>query len=300
MSSFKMVMGAWSKKHTVLLGAALGVASAAFLAGRALAAGVPDVEPLTYSGTLMSSNGEPLSGDRAILLRFWDKATDGDVLCTRPEETVALSVGRFSLALPDECTDAVRANPDLWVEIVVDDVSLGLAKVGAVPFAIEATHAVTADRPNLMSLVHLASEFADVRINTTTLPTANTWTLVTGRTLTFNKKFANSLLKITYQDTLGTLGTKYNGCQWRILLDGTTLGFFSDGDSGGNGVASYGWKMTNASHVFWSKNAAAGKRTVTVEWRGTADWVTAGADGTTECLSGWNTDGNFLSVEEIP
>jgi hypothetical protein len=296
MSNPKAFINAWNYKYTIALGAALGVASAAFLAGRAFAAGAPDTEPLTYSGTLTNANGTPLSGERAILLRFWDKGTDGDVLCTRPEENITLTLGRFSLALPDDCTDAVRSNPDLWVEIVVDDVSLGLAKVGAVPFALEASHAVTADRPNLTSLVHVASEFADVRLNATTLPAATTWTPVTGRTVMFNKKYASSLLKITYQDTLGMLGTRYDGCQWRIMVDDVQIAWFTEGDV----ENLYGWKMGNGAHVAWSKNTAAGKRTVTIEWRSRSAWVAAGMDGTTECLAGWETDGNFLSVEEIP
>jgi hypothetical protein len=32
--------------------------------------------------------------------------------------------------------------PDLWAEVVVDGASLGRAKLGAVPFAVEAAHAM--------------------------------------------------------------------------------------------------------------------------------------------------------------
>jgi hypothetical protein len=52
--------------------------------------------------------------------------------------------GRFQLALPD-CQAAVGASPDLWLEAIVDGKSLGRTKLGAVPYAIEASHAVSAD-----------------------------------------------------------------------------------------------------------------------------------------------------------
>ena len=118
------------------------------------------------------------------------------------------------------------------------------------------------------------------------------WVDVPQRVVNFTKRFDNSLLKITYQDTLGTLGSSYSGCNWRILLDGSEISFFSDADLTG----AAGWRMSNAAHVVWSTTTAAGTHVVQVQNRGNSGaWTT-----TIECLQGWNTSGNFLSVEEIP
>ena len=118
---------------------------AAFFAGRARAAGIPEADVLTYTGYLEDADGAPLSGDHSIAVRFWAADAGGSDLCTAEQPTVSLSSGRFQVALPAECADAVKDNPDLWVDVVVDGASLGRTKVGAVPFAVEAGHAVESD-----------------------------------------------------------------------------------------------------------------------------------------------------------
>lgn len=57
--------------------------------------------------------------------------------------------GRFSIPLPDDCTTKVGSNAQVWVEVLVGPMantvaSLGRAKLGAVPYAVEADHAVSA------------------------------------------------------------------------------------------------------------------------------------------------------------
>ena len=131
-------------KRGIIVLAVLAGLSGAFIAGRAVADGIPGTEPLNYAGTLLGASGTPLTGDHAILLRLWSELEAGNVLCTRPEAVVTLELGRFSLPLPDACADSVKNNPDVWVEVVVDSVSLGRAKIGAVPYAIEADHATRA------------------------------------------------------------------------------------------------------------------------------------------------------------
>jgi hypothetical protein len=51
----------------------------------------------------------------------------------------------FQLSLPKACSDAISDNPDVWSELEVDGVPFGRTKLGAVPYAIEAQHALTAD-----------------------------------------------------------------------------------------------------------------------------------------------------------
>ena len=142
------------------------------------------------------------------------------------------------------------------------------------------------------SLVTIATGFGDVRTNNDVVP-AGVWRDLPHRLLNFTKQFPGSKLKITYQDTLGTDGQYFAGCEWRILLDGNTVAFFSDADYEGP----MSWRMANAAHVAWA-DAPAGSHQVIVQNRGNRGaWSIY---GTYECLSGWNTTGNFLSVEEIP
>jgi hypothetical protein len=129
--------------------------------------------------------------------------------------------------------------------------------------------------------------------NNAQVSAALTWWTIPNRTLTYVKQFPNSRLRITYQDTLGTLGQFYAGCEWRILVDNAQVGFFSDADLD---TAAPSWRMNNAAHVVWA-TPAAGVRTITVQNRGNRGAWGAGTDS---CLQGWNTSSNFLSVEEIP
>ncbi len=125
----------------------LGVVGvSAFHWGRAVASGAPSVGALNYSGVLEDADGNPLAGTHNILLQFWgDDTTTEKLLCTLNSEGLALSAGRFSLALPDTCAPSFQTSPDVWVEVSVDGASLGRVKVGAVPYALEATHATAAD-----------------------------------------------------------------------------------------------------------------------------------------------------------
>jgi hypothetical protein len=116
---------------------------------------------------------------------------------------------------------------------------------------------------------------------------AGSWYTLPGRSVTINKTSDTSKLRITYQDTLGARTATYNACQWRFMLDGNVVAWFSDSDVEG----SVGWRMHNGAHVAWSLNVPAGAHTVRVD---NLRMSTA-----SECLSGWNNIGNFLTIEEI-
>jgi hypothetical protein len=118
---------------------------ATLLAVRARAAGIPDAAALTYTGYLENPDGTPVSGNKSIGLSVYDAETDGNEVCALKPADVEPVVGRFQLALPEKCTTAVKANPDLWVEVMVEGALLGRTKLGAVPYAIEAAHATDAD-----------------------------------------------------------------------------------------------------------------------------------------------------------
>jgi hypothetical protein len=126
--------------------AGISAVCAAFVTGRSWAYGIPATGALAYYGKLEAPNGDALTGTHNLEVKFWEAESGGtSPFCTK-SQSVALDQGRFMLALPDTCTDAVQTNSDVWVEILVDGNSLGRTKAGAVPYAVEASHATNADK----------------------------------------------------------------------------------------------------------------------------------------------------------
>jgi len=121
-------------------------AAVTLLAVRARAAGVPDAAALTYTGYLENPDGTPATGTKGIGIALYAVATGGGKpVCEQKPQDIEPVSGRFQLTLPYDCTDAVKANPDLWAEVQVEGALLGRTKLGAVPYAIEAAHATNAD-----------------------------------------------------------------------------------------------------------------------------------------------------------
>jgi hypothetical protein len=140
-------------RTSLLVGAGAVASAALFLAGRAFAGGAPTSSPvMTYAGVLLNADGAPLAGDQTVEIKLWNKAqpagTDTPVCTSMPKVVRLDTAGRFSVPL-DVCVAAVKANANTWVEVVLqsDDTatSLGITKMGAVPYAIEAEHATSAD-----------------------------------------------------------------------------------------------------------------------------------------------------------
>jgi hypothetical protein len=133
------------------LAATVGLCAAAagitLLAVRARAAGIPDADVLTYTGYLEGADGQPLTSElSSIGVEVWDAADAGKRVCDTSVENVTPKAGRFQLVLPAECVDAVKATPNLWIDVKVEGASLGRTKLGAVPYAIEAGHASSSDQ----------------------------------------------------------------------------------------------------------------------------------------------------------
>ena len=134
------------KKHRLVIGLFCGLscavifagALAGYLAGTAGAAGIPTTDPLFYSGTLTDTGGKLFSGSKPIGVDLWSAKTGGSKLCSTVAKTVTMTQGRFRVALSKTCVAAIKQNPDLWVEATVDGTSMGRAKIGAVPYAVEA------------------------------------------------------------------------------------------------------------------------------------------------------------------
>jgi hypothetical protein len=111
--------------------------------------GIPTSDPLFYSGTL-TENGQLVQTPRQLTVNLWSGAMPqpGEVaLCSTSVPSTPVLDGRFRVALDPACKTALNAHPDAYAEIVVDGTtSLGRLKVGAVPYSIEADHAVRASQ----------------------------------------------------------------------------------------------------------------------------------------------------------
>ena len=141
-------------KRAAVVSCCVGIAGVAFVGGRAWGAGgIPAAGALNYSGLLQDAAGAPLSGTQYVEVKFWNDAAASDaanLLCdTGTPSLTPLTNGRFTTGLPDKCTTQVGTNSGIWAEVLVGPsaaatASLGRAKIGAVPFAVEANHAVEA------------------------------------------------------------------------------------------------------------------------------------------------------------
>jgi hypothetical protein len=129
------------RRSIVALGGAAAACLAGYFAGRARADGVPATAPLlTYSGYLEQASGQAVTGPHAFVLRLWDAATDGTMLCQIvPASSIDVSNGHFQIPIADaSCAAAIHAHAETWVEVLADGDSVGRSKVGAVPYALEA------------------------------------------------------------------------------------------------------------------------------------------------------------------
>lgn len=121
----------------VVLGAAFA-GGVGYLAGWARASGIPAQDTLSYSGLLTDAQGNALSGARTVAVALWSAQTGGVQRCASGPLSVTLVRGRFSVALPKACVDAVQAEPDLWAEVTVDKAAMPRTRLGAVPYAVVA------------------------------------------------------------------------------------------------------------------------------------------------------------------
>jgi hypothetical protein len=128
----------------VTAAAFLTLGALASLAIRAFAEGIPSPNPLYYAGTL-TEGGILVNGTRSITVNLWpDGTTSGTPLCATVTSTVNVNNGRFRVPLASACKSALNQNANAWVEVVDGSTSLGRSPVGAVPYAVEADHAVNA------------------------------------------------------------------------------------------------------------------------------------------------------------
>ena len=111
-----------------------------------LAAGAPTDKPLVYAGVLEKNGTTAPDGNYDLTLDVWGTATAGAILCETVANGTAVSNGHFEVTLDPKCAAQVAAKPDLWLEVKVGSESLGRKKINAVPYALEANHAIKSDQ----------------------------------------------------------------------------------------------------------------------------------------------------------
>jgi hypothetical protein len=112
------------------------------LQATAQASGAPRSSPLLYAGSL-SQDGVALDGTVAVAFELVVAGTS-TVVCSVEEADVVVAAGEFRLDV-STCAGALRTHSDVDVVLSIDGERFPPEKVGAVPFALEADHAVSSD-----------------------------------------------------------------------------------------------------------------------------------------------------------
>jgi hypothetical protein len=131
------------------LGALAVFAGAAIAIAHAVRAEEPlPTETLFYSG-MLEDNSELPTDSYDITLRLFDAPSGGTELCSQTAADTPVESGRFRIDASG-CAAALRASPDTWSEVEFVDPDgnphkiTERAKVGSVPYALAAQHAVEA------------------------------------------------------------------------------------------------------------------------------------------------------------
>lgn len=113
------------------------------------------VPPLvTYQGTLMESDGTPMSGAHTLTLGIYDAPTGGMCMWEGQRDVNVDADGVFTVMLSDEGDVAGHSvletfsGPDRFMEIKVSGTSVPMAprvRVGSAPYALQAQYAAGAD-----------------------------------------------------------------------------------------------------------------------------------------------------------
>jgi hypothetical protein len=170
-----------------------------------LADGIPATNPLYYSGTLTEA-GQPVTGQRDITINLWPDATsNGTPLCQTVVTAAPIVDGRFRIALASPCKTVLNQNSGAWVEVIDGTTSIGRSKIGAVPYAVEADHAMSATNAAGALATQLVPSGAVMAFNLAACPAGwAPFTAAGGRTIVgVNGAGGNGLSQRTLGQTLG-------------------------------------------------------------------------------------------------
>jgi hypothetical protein len=154
------------KLRSIMLSTGLLCAGALLGSGvrTGLADGIPAKDPLYYSGSL-SEGGQLVNGQRTIGINLYTDQTTMTPFCQTVATNVEVVNGRFRVALAASCKGQINQNSSAWIEVIDGVTSVGRAKIGAVPYAVEADRASNASGllasqiTQLQGVVHSPSAF---------------------------------------------------------------------------------------------------------------------------------------------
>lgn len=134
----------------------LGLAVFAGYGLRVYAEGAPTQQPVFYAG-MIEANGKPATGLHSIAMALYEAQAGGGPLCTSESTKVPVEAGRFRVEVSADCVASMRARGDVWAALKFtgpDGVPHELperSKLGAVPYAMEAQHSVSASNADKAS-----------------------------------------------------------------------------------------------------------------------------------------------------
>ncbi len=134
--------------------------------------------------------------------------------------------------------------------------------------------------------VQVSGHFGDTR------HTPNGWDNLPGRDVTFAKRRADTVLRVTWQDVLGYHMVGHGwGCRWRLTIDGAV----HDRSVNSHTSTARGWRIQPIQQEWIVQGLAAGNHRYRIQL------YRPDANSTSDCLAGWpNGDThNFIAVEEI-
>jgi hypothetical protein len=232
---------------------AVTIAGGGGYALRARAGGIPPTNALSYVGVAANASG-PLTGSHNIQVALYDAALAGDLLCQTTSTPVTLAAGRFAVQLPSSCVTAIGANATTWVDVVVDGQDTGRTMVEAVPYAVEANHAVSADNASTTGTLAQAvvPSGAVMAFNLSACPTG--WTAYSaagGRTIIgVNATGGNGLSAYTLGQTVGE--ETHTMSVGEIAAHSHTLEINLEGSGPNEGYWNFSW---SAAGVVGSQSA---------------------------------------------
>ncbi len=164
--------------------------------------------------------------------------------------------GRFRIALDGSCKPAINANPDVYVELLDGTTSLGRSKIGAVPYAVEADHAVSAANAAFAADAGHAS-MADNATNAANCAVFTDWQsyspVVTGvtasqHTTTGKWRRVGDSMEIRIQTVLTSTVISSGGWLWSLPNGYSTDVSKLNSNGGGLGHGVYGFFLEQRWH----------------------------------------------------
>ncbi|MET0343528.1 MAG: hypothetical protein ABW252_21130 [Polyangiales bacterium] len=225
----------WRLLFSGLAGATIALAGTALQ--HAWADDASTVGTLAYAGVL-SVEGKPFDGKRPLGLTLHETATSAKRLCEAPSKEYDLVAGRFRIDLPEDCVEVVRSHPNAWFALSVAGTQLAPVRIHAVPYALRAQYAASADRSDRDFQVGNDAVVAgstrvtgDLDVGGTAIRTirrahalgpsvAQDNGAVDKRTLSFIKRRDDTSIRVAYTDNFRAnhpsgIGT----CRWAIMFD---------------------------------------------------------------------------------